>query len=369
MYKIKGEPNMRASKIAAFDLDDTLIVPKSGKKFPQSADDWKFLNDKVSTKLAELHKDNYLLMIVTNKLSISVGKMSEGEFETKMEQIYDALKIPFICYYSIKKDEFRKPRTGIWEMFTFSRPDKSIKLDMTNSFYCGDAAGRPTDFSDSDYKFALNIGLSFKLPYQVFGDLTELSVRNLKTPYHPLKGVSRGEYDLSFTYDFTDQNMIVLTGSPASGKSTLTKILSTENEYSVVSQDTLKTPAKCKKMLNKLFNEGLDVVIDNTNATIKNRKVWIDIAKEFSIKTVVSIHLTTPKPIAFHMRTYRELYDVKDEEPPKKHIPDVAIHTYFKRFEQPTLDEGFTKLIEFPFLLSEKNGGTDAETRLMQYLS
>ena len=38
-------------------------------------------------------------------------------------------------------------------------------LDLKNSFYCGDAAGRPktatakADFSDSDIKFAHNLGV------------------------------------------------------------------------------------------------------------------------------------------------------------------------------------------------------------------
>ena len=41
---------------------------------------------------------------------------------------------------------------------------------MGSSFYCGDAAGRPAtaerkkDFNDTDLKFAMNIGLSFKTP-------------------------------------------------------------------------------------------------------------------------------------------------------------------------------------------------------------
>ena len=43
-------------------------------------------------------------------------------------------------------------------------------LDLENSFFCGDAAGwsktdtKKADFSDSDLKFALNIGIKFRLP-------------------------------------------------------------------------------------------------------------------------------------------------------------------------------------------------------------
>ena len=37
-----------------------------------------------------------------------------------------------------------------------------------NSFYCGDAAGRKNDFSDSDKNFAKNIGIEFYIPEKIF---------------------------------------------------------------------------------------------------------------------------------------------------------------------------------------------------------
>lgn len=52
---------------------------------------------------------------------------------------------------------------------------------MANSFYCGDAAGRKAtagrkkDFTDSDLKFALNVGIEFKTPENLFlGDKTKI---------------------------------------------------------------------------------------------------------------------------------------------------------------------------------------------------
>ena len=48
------------------------------------------------------------------------------------------------------------------------------EINMKKSFYCGDAAGRPKtadhnkDFSDSDRKFAINVGIDFHTPEEFF---------------------------------------------------------------------------------------------------------------------------------------------------------------------------------------------------------
>lgn len=63
-------------------------------------------------------------------------------------------------------DKYRKPAQGSWEYFLANHV-KDDKLNMKKSFYCGDAAGRPKegdrkkDFSDTDRKFAINVGLPF----------------------------------------------------------------------------------------------------------------------------------------------------------------------------------------------------------------
>ncbi len=74
-------------------------------------------------------------------------------------------------FLSTAEDSYRKPGTAMWELFN-SKFNGKMKLDMNKSFYCGDAAGRKDakhkDFSDSDYKFALNAGLLFKTPENLF---------------------------------------------------------------------------------------------------------------------------------------------------------------------------------------------------------
>ncbi|QLL30472.1 hypothetical protein HG536_0A02890 [Torulaspora globosa] len=70
------------------------------------------------------------------------------------------------------EDQFvkmRKPEIGMAEEF---KKDLSASYEsapqITWCHYCGDAAGRPKDFSDSDKEFAEKLGVLFKLPEDVF---------------------------------------------------------------------------------------------------------------------------------------------------------------------------------------------------------
>lgn len=47
-------------KIAMYDLDGTLIEPKSGAKFPKDGGDWKWWHAKVKPKLAEAYEQGFV---------------------------------------------------------------------------------------------------------------------------------------------------------------------------------------------------------------------------------------------------------------------------------------------------------------------
>ena len=346
--------NLTSTKVAAFDLDDTIIKPKSGKRFPQSPDDWILLNDKVLPTLQDLYKTGHAIVIISNKKGISKGKMTIPEFQHKLSSIYKLINIPFICYFSTEDDKYRKPRRGMWDLYEKARSNHtspSPPINPHTSYYCGDAAGRPTDFSDTDYKFALNIKIPFKVPEQIFGTYSDKYLKIIPVPKHPLippppPTATVVEANALFS-SITEQTLVVMTGSPGSGKSTFTKAHLAPIGYEIVGQDKLKTLSRCKKAVIELLMTGHDVVVDNTNPTTSNRKFWIELAVKHNIKSIISINMRVPKYITLHTNTYRNVYHT-----PLKKVPDVAIHTFYKRFESPTRSEGFTHAIDVDFILT-----------------
>ena len=63
--EVDDKPIEGRAKIAAFDLDHTLIKPKSGRKFPKDYDDWVLL-DGVKKKLTDLYEDDFKIVVFTN---------------------------------------------------------------------------------------------------------------------------------------------------------------------------------------------------------------------------------------------------------------------------------------------------------------
>lgn len=61
MHGVYDSANFKGStKVAAFDLDGTVIAPRSGNKFPKDKDDWKYWNGGVPKAIRDLHADGWV---------------------------------------------------------------------------------------------------------------------------------------------------------------------------------------------------------------------------------------------------------------------------------------------------------------------
>ena len=152
--------------IAGFDLDWTLARTIHGS-FPKSPSDITLLPNRIST-LKKLRERGFTIVIFTNQKSTTENKV-KFNFERMNHFINLIPDIPVMLYMSITDDMYRKPQTGMYQTLQKMVPT------ITSAFYCGDAAGREEDFSDSDLKFAQNSGITFYVPEKIFPSIQRIN--------------------------------------------------------------------------------------------------------------------------------------------------------------------------------------------------
>lgn len=135
-----------------------------------------------------------------------------------------------------------------------------------------------------------------------------------------------------------------LVGLPASGKSTFA---SQHPECTVVSSDGIrkewygdeakqgdarKVFKEVRRRVDKAVAEGHDVIIDATNISPRDRHETL---KAFPEHENIAIYFNVPKETCIRRNSARE-----------RKVPIEVIVRMALRLTPPTLDEGFTKIIE-----------------------
>lgn len=314
-------------KVAAFDLDSTLIVTKSGLQFSKGPDDWQWWHSTVPGKLKELNADGYAVVIISNQSRIvlkpepkKAGDMkSLSNFKAKVTAVMNVLELPITIYAATQKDNYRKPRTGMWDQLLQDYGlNDAAEIDLANCIFVGDAAGREgdkaakvrKDHSCSDRDWAANIGIPFQTPEEYFlGEAPKPFVRSFD-PAAYLEPRLDSQTDLS-PIVFTKKNdveLVLFCGSPGAGKSTFYWQHMETLGYQRVNQDILKTRDKCVKVATQHLEDKKAVVVDNTNADIETRAVWIQLAKRLQVP-IRLVHFTAPAKLCEHNDTLRSLSD------------------------------------------------------------
>lgn len=164
-YEMKGVYS--GEKIAAFDLDGTIISTKSGETYPVDENDWVFKSPTVKAKIQDNHKQGIKNVIMSNQNGIGLGYQDKGQWMAKVEQITAELDVPMYVIAATGSNQYRKPDTGMWDFFACTLNQFKI-IKKATSVYVGDAAGRPHDHSGDDRLFAKNVGVKFFTPEMYF---------------------------------------------------------------------------------------------------------------------------------------------------------------------------------------------------------
>jgi bifunctional polynucleotide phosphatase/kinase len=337
--------NKISRKAAIFDLDHTIIRPIN-KRFSTTSDDWKFNSDNVIQKLKKCKEDGYDVIIISNQKILKNDDMKK-EWTVKIEKISKKIGFNIMALAATEDDNMRKPRTGFWDKYCFM-------YDKTKSFYVGDAGGLPKrsingetvkDFSDTDLKFALNTGIKFIHRDEFFYGADPKTIK--LEPKYPinLKDIKIGEYN---KIKLDKNTMYINVGFPGSGKSYFSNNF-IKSKYSLISQDALRSKNKCIKLCDAICKNAKKspIVIDNTNPSKETRKLYINIAIENDYK-VICHHFTTSFDLSMHNNIYRSTISNR------KIVPKIAYNIYRSKYEEPTIDEGITKIVDIDFIFDKK---------------
>ena len=134
-----------SSKIAAFDIDWTIIRTKSGNIFPKdNVSDWALWCPEVHTKLNQLVQNDYRIVWFTNQEGLAKGRITRDEFTLKMHHILECLGLleHVTILVSTKKDNYRKPNARARNIMLFCKQYVvltslfvSIRIVNNNTFF------------------------------------------------------------------------------------------------------------------------------------------------------------------------------------------------------------------------------------------
>lgn len=387
----EGETTRRRRKIAAFDLDSTLIVTASGKKFGNDPADWKWWDTSVPTRLRRMYaEEGYRVVIVSNQAGLTLhpdpnakapkngGKAKVANFKQKCAAVLAQLNVPTTVYAATARDRYRKPRTGMWAEICEDYGIPRDEVDVANSVFVGDAGGRladgkasAKDFSCSDRNFAHNVGVAYKTPEEFFLDEPPRDfTREFDLAAHPYADTpgdeeKEGDEDEDVLFEKTNEKDIVLfCGPPGAGKSTFFWTRLKPLGYERVNQDALKTRAKCFKAAAEFLESGCSVVIDNTNPDLDGRKDWIELARKHAVP-IRCIWFKTPRGLCEHNDAMRAMNTPFNPEA-RSALPAIAFNGFFARLREPTPREGFQDVVPVEFRF---RGSREAYAVWAQYWS
>lgn len=288
--------------LAIFDIDWTIIKPKTNEIFPKNKDDWRWLNDSVPSVLKRLNRNDYRIVFLTDQSK-----------EWKVEMIKDVIKelnIPVICLIAFKKDFYKPNPTFFLETF-------NNKYDKSKSFFVGDAAGRKGDWSDKDKKLAENIDVKFFTPEEIFKNKNK---DNNKDKKEKEKVKTKNEKEI-----------VIMIGYPGSGKTTFAKKLcDNDNRYIRIDGDIYKTPVKMIKEAEKYIKTN-SIIFDATNGTKERREYFINFAKLNNLPVRCIWNTTTIDKAMEQNKERAKNGGIR--------IPDIVFYVYRKKFQEPTANE------------------------------
>lgn len=349
-----SDPNASSNRIAAFDLDGTLLEWRI-HGWPSRMDQYQLWNSHVITKLRDLYDtQQYQLVIFSNQGAIRSAFTGKKATLVKnlIEWLAHCVDRPIRAIMSTnKKNGYHKPSVRLWQAASESFWDGDI--DRSASFYVGDSADEDDPQGGVDRLFARNIGtllsqeqgepqqsLRFYTPEEYFGPSQSANQSmglgggsNSQAP--PATALVHRASLHSGT--LKGPLLLLLCGAQGSGKSTFCQKLG--NGWVALSQDTIRNgKAGTREQVEQAAQDALRgrqcVVIDRMHLDMTQREYFITIGKECQVP-VHCLVLRPPTKIIMERVRQRENHMVTGEKGAQMASRSAL------QLQMPSYDEGF----------------------------
>ena len=281
--------DITSERCAIFDFDGTLVTKANARPAyeAESISDNFVLLYGVKEAFEQLIENDIQIVILSNQSNLTTSKIKQFEL---FSSLFDN-KIMFLIAH--QKNEYRKPEIGFLKLLE----------NFEILFMCGDAIGQDSEFppfqwSDSDKQFALNAGIDFYSPIEIF----------------------ESNYD---SINPTEK-VIIMMGNQGSGKTTLSKRLENTNRirYSQDEYCGKLNTVKLKNEMKSQLRSGKSIILDATHSSAKNRQVWIKLAEEMGADYIIlwcardgrpfnALRAKPLKPVVYG--TYSAHFDAPDD--------------------------------------------------------
>ncbi|WP_422931108.1 AAA family ATPase [Singulisphaera sp. PoT] len=132
--------------------------------------------------------------------------------------------------------------------------------------------------------------------------------------------------------------VVLFVGLQGSGKSTFFR-RTFASTHVLVSKDLLRNNRRPQRrqmqLLEEALDQGLSVVVDNTNPTVEVRAPIIELARNHGA-AVVGYYFAAP---------IADCLARNGDRSGKARVPEAALYITQKRLQVPTMNEGFDRLV------------------------
>ncbi|KAF9436293.1 ESCRT-III subunit protein snf7 [Entomortierella beljakovae] len=333
------------SKVAAFDLDQTLISVNGKHKWPKNSDDWVWWSHRVPEHLKKVSDSGYTIVVITNQGGLGGNPDKQEEMRSKFEKITQKVIMLEMQQVVTTDGKWELLRTSITQTVSLFSPTSTplVPDSDTNEVivFCGYPASGKSSFA---HKHILPTG---KYDY--------VNQDTLKTKEKCLKAVNES---------LKNKRCVVVDNTNAD-IAARAPYIALAKKYNVPVRCFLFTADRELAAHNnqfRAFHKPLAEVVGKARSKATAQTTVVTSKEEISVSTEVaprnpidldegssssSSSASTSSP---HVKL--TVTKVRDE-PSRERLPEMVFATYAKKYQEPNIKEGFSEIKKINFVPDE----------------